>query len=134
MAIAYTWEVTGIKVTTLNNTPNVVVQTYWKKIGTDEEGNQGTFSGATPFSLNSMPEGSTFIPFDELTEADVLEWIKAVVVASYEQHVNDQINKQISEKKNPVVEVTLPWAPANTVSNTVNVSNTDNSNSYNIGE
>ena len=39
MAITYTWSVTGIKVATQNSNTNAVVQTYWKKIGTDEHGN-----------------------------------------------------------------------------------------------
>ena len=120
MAVTYRWEVTGIKTTTLNNTPNVVVQTYWKKIGKDEKGNEGTFSGATPFSAESMPAGTTFVPFEQLTETEVLTWIKAVVVDSYEEHVNAQIQKQIDESKNPVVEATLPWATATTTANTAN--------------
>jgi len=124
MAITYKWEVTGIKTTTLNNTPNVVVQTYWKKIGTDENGHEGTFSGATPFSADSMPAGTTFIPFEQLTEADVLTWIKAVVVDIYQEHVDEQIAKQINEKLNPIVDATLPWAPANTETSNVASANT----------
>jgi hypothetical protein len=114
MAVTYTWEVTGLKTTTLNNTPNVVVQTYWKKIGTDGE-HTGTFSGATPFSADTMPAGTTFVPFEQLDEATVLSWIQAVVVGSYDEHVNGKIQEQIDILLNPVVDSTLPWA---TVSNT----------------
>jgi hypothetical protein len=109
MAITYTWKVTGLKTTNVGGTPDVIVQTYWKKIGTDENGNTGEFSGATPFSVGSMPDGQVFVPFSELTEETVLGWIQAVVVDSYEEHVNGQIQKQIDAKVNPVVEVTLPW-------------------------
>lgn len=133
MAVTYTWEVTGLKTTTVANTSDVVVQTYWKKKGTDESGNVGEFSGATPFSANSMPANTTFVPFADLTEADVLSWIKAVVVGNYEEHVNGQIQKQIDDKKNPVVENVLPWAPVtNTSPSTpepsVNTSNSSTSN------
>jgi hypothetical protein len=38
MAVTYNWEVTGLKTTTVANTSDVVVQTYWKKKGTDESG------------------------------------------------------------------------------------------------
>lgn len=124
MAITYKWEVTGMKTTTVDNTPDVVVQTYWKKIGTDEKGNEGTFSGATPFSVNNMPAGTSFIPFEDLTEADVLSWIKAVVVGNYAEHVDAQILKQINEMKAPIIEPPLPWAP---VTNT-SVTNTATSN------
>ena len=127
MAVVYTWEVTGLKTTTVANTQNVVVQTYWKKIGTDEEGNEGVFNGATPFSANNMPPGTSFIPFQDLTEADVLSWIEAIVIDDYAEHVNNLIQKQIDEKKNPIIEPPLPWSSNTVVSNT-QVSNTAVSN------
>jgi len=46
-----------------------------------------------------------------LTEEDVLDWIKTVVVGSYEEHVTGKIQEQINEKINPVTEQSLPWAP-----------------------
>lgn len=111
MAITYTWKITGVKTKTENDNQDAVVQTYWTKTGVDEDGHEGTFSGATPFTSLNMPAGSTFIPFAELTEAIVLGWIQAVVVGGYEEHVNAQIQKQIDEKHNPVTEAALPWAP-----------------------
>lgn len=112
MAITYTWKVTSLKTKNVaDNMPNAVVQTYWQKIGTDENGNTGTFSGATPFTVDPTDESGPFIPFDQLTEEDVLTWIKSIVVGSYEEHVNGQIQKQIDEKVNPVSEASLPWAP-----------------------
>ena len=115
MAITYTWEITSLK--TKNETlgdgvvlPNAVCQTYWKKIGTDENGNEGTFSGATPFSAANLTE-ENFKQFDTLTEEIVLGWIQAIVVGGYEEHVNGQIQKQIDEKVTPIVESAMPWAP-----------------------
>jgi hypothetical protein len=109
MAITYTWKVTGVKVKNEGDNENAVVQTYWQKIGTDENGNEGTFSGATPFSSENT---ENFIAFADLTEEDVLGWIQAIVVGSYEEHVNGQIQKQIDDKVTPVSEPSLPWAPA----------------------
>jgi len=115
MAITYTWEITSLK--TKNETlgdgvvlPNAVCQTYWKKIGTDENGNEGTFSGATPFSAANLTE-ENFKQFDTLTEEIVLGWIQAIVVGGYEEHVNGQIQKQIDEKVTPITESAMPWAP-----------------------
>lgn len=112
MAITYTWKITGIKTKTEGSNQNAVVQTYWQKTGTDENGNKGTFSGATPFTTLDVPEGYTFVPFAELTEELVLNWIKAVVVGGYDEHVNHQIQLQIDEKITPVSEAQMPWAPA----------------------
>lgn len=119
MAITYTWKITGLKTKDVSeDKPAAVVQTYWQKIGTDEDGNEGTFSGATPFTVDPTDESGPFIPFEELTEEDVLDWIKTVVVGGYADHVNGQIAKQIEEKISPVVDNRLPWAPvtANTSS------------------
>jgi hypothetical protein len=87
------------------------VQSTWTCTGTDEDGDSGTFSGATPFPLSSV-DPATFIPYEDLTEADVLGWIEAVVVGSYKDHVDEQINKQIALIKDPVVDVPngdFPW-------------------------
>jgi hypothetical protein len=47
----------------------------------------------------------------------VLSWIQSVVVGDYERHVNEKIQKQIDEKKNPEVHVTagFPWQPEDEV-------------------
>jgi hypothetical protein len=111
MTTTYTWAVTSLKTRTEGANENAVVQTHWKKIGTDEAGNTGEFSGATPFTSTTMPEGSTFTPLADLTEAKVLGWIQAVVVDSYEEHVNGMIAKQIAEKATPIAETPMPWAP-----------------------
>lgn len=113
MAITYTWKVTNMKVRDHDNLSNVVVQTYWEKTGTDEQGHTGTFNGATPFDLATV-DPNNFTPFNDLTQEIVLGWIQAVVVGDYEQHVNDRIAEQINNKKSPIVEVKPPWATANT--------------------
>lgn len=109
MAITYTWAVTGMKVTMVGTEVDYVIQTYWTKTGTDENGNTGVFSGATPLDPN--PDQVDFIPYDQLTQEIVLGWIQPVVVGGYEEHVNGMIAKQIADKITPVTEPTLPWAP-----------------------
>jgi hypothetical protein len=106
MAITYTWKVTGIKVKDEGANKNAIVQTYWKKIGTDENGNVGEFSGATPFTSANVPDGQ-FVAFEALTEANVIAWVQSVVTGSYEEHVNEQIAKQLA--KSDPVEIKMPW-------------------------
>ena len=113
MALTLSWEVTGVKTNNQVNTDgdtlaDAVVQTYWKCTGTDADGNEGSFSGATPFSAENVPAGS-FVAFADLTEATVLGWIQAVVVDGYMDHVQEQIQKQIDSAT--VQEPDLPWAP-----------------------
>jgi hypothetical protein len=113
MALTYVYAVTSLKKTTDGSINNVVVQTNWTCTGTDEDGDSGVFNGATPFPLSSV-DPDNFIPYEELTEADIIAWIQAVVVGSYKDHIDGQINKQIALIKDPVVEVPsneLPWSP-----------------------
>lgn len=112
MALSYTWELTSLKKTSAANLQNVIVQTYWKLTGTDENGIDGTFSGATPFDLATV-DPNNFTPYENLTANTVLGWIQAVVVDGYKDHIDEQILKQIDAKINPVEEVsgnTFPWS------------------------
>ena len=114
MALTLSWEVTGVKTKNETNTDgdtlnDSVVQTYWKCTGIDADGNEGTFSGATPFTAANVPAGS-FVAFADLTEATVLGWIQNVVVGGYMDHVQEQIQKQIDSAT--IQEPGLPWAPA----------------------
>jgi hypothetical protein len=84
-------------------------QTYWAKIGIDENGNEGTFSGATPFTSVNVPSGE-FVAFEDLTEEIILGWIQSVIDENYDIHINNQILKQIQSKANPVIDKELPWA------------------------
>lgn len=114
MALTYTWAITSLAKTNEADLQNVIVQTTWTCTGTDEDGDSGTFNGATPFPLNTV-NPDDFIPYEDLTEADVIGWVQAVVVGSYKEHVDAQINKQILLKKHPVDQVPngdFPWDPA----------------------
>jgi hypothetical protein len=108
----YTWKLKSLKRKDSSELKNIIVQTYWEKIGTDENGNTGTFSGATPFDLSTV-DPNNFVKYEDLTEEIVLGWIQSFVIGLYEDHVNKEIANQIDEKKNPTVEVSseFPWQP-----------------------
>jgi len=108
----YTWKLKSLKRKDSEDLKNIIVQTHWEKIGTDEDGNTASFQGATPFDLTTV-DPNNFVKYEDLTEEMVLSWIQSVVVGSYEEHVNDRIEEQIEAKVNPVTEVTsgFPWEP-----------------------
>jgi hypothetical protein len=138
MAFTYEWKIKNLK---KQDDPSlelndIIVQTYWECIGTDEDGNSGSFHGATPFEPDQV-DPNNFTTYENLTEAQVLSWIQDVVNASpsYKAHIDQQIQKQIDAIVRPMVEVSgdqLPWAePTPTpepepapVANTAPVSNT----------
>lgn len=110
MAITYTWKITEIHTKNSANTIGIIVQTRWEKIGTDENGNTGTFIGSTPFNFNPTTQNSTFTPLEQLSEIEVLTWIQAVVTGEYEKHVNQYILEVIQEMASPKTMVEIPWA------------------------
>ena len=116
MAFTYKYEVTGLKVRDQGGITNFVVQTYWKLTGTDADGNTGTFSGATPFTSDPNDNSGPRIPFEDLTEEDVITWISDVVNGNpgYKEHIDLQIQKQIDDKITPITEPSLPWATTTT--------------------
>lgn len=119
MALTYTWAIKSLKKqddpsTQLND---IIVQTYWTCTGTDENGNSGTFHGATPFEPDQI-DPENFTSYEDLTEAQVLGWVQDVVNGNpgYKTHIDEQIEKQIDATVNPKTEVTgdqLPWAEPN---------------------
>jgi hypothetical protein len=132
MALTYTWKIKSLKKqddpsAELND---IIVQTYWECTGTDENGNSGTFHGATPFEPDRV-DPENFTSYEDLTEAQVLSWIQGIVNAgvgtpgNYKEHIDQQIQKQIDAIVRPMVEVnadSLPWAEP--TSNTAPTANT----------
>ena len=117
MALTYEWKLTGLRKQQTANLDNVVIGTFWKVTGTDEDGNTGEFSGATPFELSSVNTAS-FTAYADLTEEQVLNWIKQRVsgsaITSYWDHINSVIIRDIDAKKYErvmVMETDLPWSP-----------------------
>jgi hypothetical protein len=83
---------------------DVVITADWRCNGADEA-YSGTCYGSCSFA---PPAGSGFTPYDQLTEAQVLDWCFAngVDKTAIEANVTAQINNQINP---PVVALPLPW-------------------------
>ena len=108
MATQITWIIEQMSIVPqLDGNTDVVVVADWRCNGVDEQ-YYGTVYGATGFTL---AQGSTFTPYDQLTEQQVLDWCyengvdKTATEANVEQQIQNQINP-------PVVVLPLPWAGA----------------------
>jgi hypothetical protein len=86
--------------------PNYVVNALWEVTGVD-----GTYTasigGNTQF--NSADQEGSFVPYDSLTEAQVIGWIPAQQITSAEQCVQGQIDSLINPPVSPTSQA-LPWA------------------------
>jgi hypothetical protein len=118
MGLTYDWKLIGLKKQNSEIINDAIIGTQWKITATDEDGTVGTFTGATPFKISEINTGS-FTEYAELTEEQVLGWIKNVVSGSnastnYMEHINGQIAKEINSNKFTkldVAEADLPWSP-----------------------
>ena len=109
----YTWLVTGMTSFNTATESNVIMNVRWSCTGTAADGNEGTFNGATPLTVDDI-DPATFVPYDQLTQALVLSWVQPIVENNedYWAHINEQINKQILAAKDQVnPNIPLPWNP-----------------------
>ena len=108
MAITNTWAVVQMDAyPEQDGETDVVFTVHWTLSATD-----GTYNGSVYGSVGvTLDEGSTFTPYAELTEAQVVGWVQTALgaeqVAAYEANVAEQIANQINP---PVVTPPLPWS------------------------
>jgi len=85
---------------------DVVITADWRCNGTQDQ-----YSGTCYGSCSFQPPTGEFTPYEDLTEAQVLNWCyangvdKTAIEANVTQQINDQINP-------PVVTLPLPWFPS----------------------
>ena len=108
MAITNTWAVVQMDAyPEYEGNADVVFTVHWTLTAVDGE-HAGSVYGSVGLTLD--PE-ATYVPYANLTEAQVIGWVKDALgeeqVASYEANVA----QQIADAKNPpVVTPALPWA------------------------
>ena len=109
----YTWEVTALYTETIDGKQDYVVIANYEVVGVDST-YSASISNIARFSTESV---SPFIPYEDLTEADVIGWIQAELgvdgVNNLEACIQGQIDSQINP---PVVPVNtpLPWSTPST--------------------
>jgi len=83
----------------------VVVTCHWRASLTDGDYTASSY-GAEGFNQRS-PDDPDFIPYEDLTEGVVREWVREKIGADIEAGLEAQIEAQ----KNPTSAKGLPWAP-----------------------
>jgi hypothetical protein len=86
--------------------PGYVVNALWQVTGVDGA-NTASIGGNTQFS--SADQEGAFVPYESLTEAQVIGWIPANQIESAQACVQGQINSLISPPVSPA-NTALPWS------------------------
>mgnify|MGYP000002752841 CR=1 FL=1 len=81
-------------------------------IAEDHEVIEGTIHRGMYQALTSFtpePDSEGFTPFADLTEADIVTWLKTTLSSDEMTSVEQTIATQISESKAPTTAKGLPW-------------------------
>jgi len=98
--MAVTWTISTLE---RNTSDDGVVVAHWRASDVDGD-HSGSSYGTCGFTPD--PADESFIPFEDLTEADVLSWVESELDV---EAIEASIASQISESKEPVVSVGVPW-------------------------
>jgi hypothetical protein len=84
-----------------------VIVAHWRCTAEEIVG-EDTFSASSYGTAGFTYDASSpdFVPYDELTEADVLAWVWA---DGFKDATEDALQAKIDAEKNPVTEAGVPW-------------------------
>lgn len=109
----FTWIINGLQVVQSPEPNTVVISNF--TINGEEDG----LNAYVTYAVNLLPaDPQSFIPFNEITQADAVQWTKEALgperVLIMEQEVQEKINAQ----KIPIPEpAPLPWQEAAEITN-----------------
>ena len=90
-----------------NTTDNGVIVCHWRCNAEETVGDVTyTASSYGTCGFNPDPTSPSFVPYEDLTEADVLAWVYESVDKDATEAA---LTANIEEQKNPVTETGLPW-------------------------
>jgi hypothetical protein len=107
-AIAYTWKIERLDAyPTYDTYENVVCTVHWRVFASGT-GCEATSYGTVDLDVSTVSDG--FTPFEDLTEAQVVGWVRPLVGGdAVEADLAANIENQLSP---PIVSPPLPWLPA----------------------
>ena len=98
MEKSFNWTITQLERTSENG---FVVTVHWRYSLTED-----VFFAETYSVLSFTQESEDFIPFEQITEADVIGWLESSMDM---QALQDSLQSQIDRQKNPPTLTGLPW-------------------------
>ena len=103
MAITYTWHTKTVDTyPTKGDQTDVIFNVHWRLNGVDDTEDENTGDSYGVVSLDTE-DLSTFTAFADITEADVIDWVEAVLGEDQVASIKASIDAQIAEKITPTV-------------------------------
>jgi hypothetical protein len=86
--------------------PDGAVYTAHWTASLEENGETASAYGSVGFS---DPDPSTFTPYSQLTEAEVVNWVLAALGVDQVVSIEESLHNQIQERLNPTSASGVPW-------------------------
>jgi hypothetical protein len=102
-----TWTIAQLE---RNTSDGGVVVAHWRATATETVG-EDTFSASSYGTCGFTPDPTApdFVPFESLTEADVLQWVYAELGAEQLAAIEDGLSANIEDQKAPQTVAGTPW-------------------------
>jgi len=100
--MAVIWNISTLE----RNTDNGVVVAHWRASDVDGD-HLGSSYGTCGFTPDASADG--YVAYDNLTEENVIGWVKGSMGEEAVTGVEDSIAAQIAESKAPAISVGTPW-------------------------
>lgn len=106
MSITFNLKINDLRVVQLEDQPNTVCQIDYEYVGVNSENKAHSYIGTERLNTEGI---ESFIAFDDLTEATVIEWLEAVWSDTHYAHMEEQITGRFDI---PVItSARKPWEP-----------------------
>lgn len=100
MSATITWSIDQLE---RNVSDGLVTVSHWRVTAVDGD------SFASNYGSVSHERAEEFVPFEDLTQEEVIGWVKAKLDS---EEIEASLLAQIDAQKNPVSATGLPWAQA----------------------
>tara|TARA_R100000329_G_scaffold22244_1_gene21460 strand:- start:368 stop:676 length:309 start_codon:yes stop_codon:yes gene_type:complete len=101
MATTFTWKIAELERETSDG---YVYTAHWTVSATD-----GTYR-AGAYGSEALDRPDTLVPFADLTETQVIGWVKDKLTADKVTQIETALDNQISEQKTPTKATGKPWS------------------------
>ena len=113
--MALRWQISTCKHSvSLNGQRNVITEAWFDVLDSETIGSgltavehKGQYSSSVQFDTSDL---SSFVAYDDVTEANVLAWVKETLGSSQVTAIEADVENQIAKSKSPTEVKGTPWS------------------------
>lgn len=100
----FNWNVTKLDTRTDENNTDIVITAWFKITGVD-----GNYIATYENGVGLNEPTATFIPYNQLTETQLIQWCKDILGVDYCQLLEQSVQNKIDKLKVVNTSSSLPW-------------------------